>query len=86
MKITIDRNIIEVLPENTQEISSLETLWRILIDCVGESKKLTPIGEYIPGKNNLARFTIEGVDGGKTALSEQKSLDDGTYICTTCNK
>lgn len=49
-------------------------------------KKLTPIGEYIPEKNNLARFTIEGVDGGKTALSEQKSRDDGTYICTTCNK
>jgi len=86
MKITVDRNVVEVVPENPQETSSLETLWRILIDCVGESKKLAPIGEYIPAKDNLARFTIEGVPGGKTVLSEEKAPEDGTYICTTCNK
>ena len=86
MKITIDRNVVELVPDSEQETASLETLWRILIDCVGESKTLLPIGEYIPIKNNLARFTIEGVQGGKTVMSEQLSEEDCTYICAICNK
>jgi hypothetical protein len=86
MKITIDRNVVEFVPENAAETSSMETLWRILIDCVKETKNLTPIGEFIPTKQNLARFTIEGVPGGKTVMSEQVSEDDCTYICEVCNK
>lgn len=86
MKITIDRNVVEFIPESTAETSSMETLWRILIDCVNETKNLTPIGEFVPQKQNLARFTIEGVPGGKTVMSEQVSPDDCTYICEICNK
>lgn len=86
MKITIDRNVVELVPENAEETSSMETLWRILIDCVNETKNLTPIGEYVPVKQNLARFTIEGVPGGKTVVSDQLSDDDCTYICAICNK
>jgi hypothetical protein len=33
-----------------------------MIDCVKFNKKLVPVGEYIPEKNNLARFAIEGGD------------------------
>jgi hypothetical protein len=72
MKITIDRNVVEFVPENTAETTSMETLWRILIDCVNETKNLTPIGEFVPIKQNLARFTIEGVPGGKTVMSERR--------------
>ena len=86
MKVIIDKNIVEFSPENAQETSSMETLWRVIIDCVGDSKKLTPIGEYIPSKNNLVRFTIEGVAGGKTVMSEQTSATDCTYLCAVCNK
>ena len=86
MRIDIDKNVVELTPANEEETSALETLWRILIDCVGESKKLTPIGEYIPSKQNLARFTIEGVPGGKTIMSEQTSDSECTYLCTICNK
>lgn len=86
MKIAIDRNVVEFTPENESETKSLETLWRIMIDCVNETKKLTPIGEFIPAKNNLARFTIEGVPGGRTVLSDQVTTDDCTYICAICNK
>ncbi len=86
MRITIDRNVVDVAPDDAQETASLESLWRILIDCIGESKKLTPIGEFVPSKENIARFLIEGVPGGKTVFSEQVSADDTTYICTTCNK
>ncbi len=86
MKITIDKNVVELVPENNEETNSLESLWRILIDCVDTSKKMTPIGEYIPTKENLARFVIEGVPGGKTVLSEQKATEQATYMCITCNK
>ena len=86
MKITIDRNVVEFVPGSTAETSSMETLLRILIDCVNETKNLTPIGEFVPQKQNLARFTIEGVPGGKTVMSEQVSQEDCTYICEICNK
>ena len=86
MKITIDKNVVEFVPENTSETNSLETLWRILIDCVNETKNLTPIGVFVPTKQNLARFVIEGVPGGKTVMSEQVSEEDCTYLCEICNK
>jgi len=86
MKITIDKNVVEFVPENTAETTTMETLWRILIDCVKETKNLTPIGEYVPTKKNLARFVIEGVPGGKTVMSEQVSEEDCTYLCEICNK
>ena len=86
MKITIDKNVVEFVPESTSETNSMETLWRILIDCVNETKNITPIGEFVPTKQNLARFVIEGVPGGKTVMSEQVSPDDCTYICEVCNK
>nr|MBF0223780.1 hypothetical protein [Desulfobulbaceae bacterium] len=86
MKVIIDKNVVEFSPENGQETASMETLWRMIIDCAGESKKLTPIGEYIPSKQNLLRFTIEGVPGGKTVMSDQTSAADCTYLCAVCNK
>jgi hypothetical protein len=86
MKITIDKNVVEFVPESAAETSSMETLWRILIDCVKETKNMTPIGEFVPTKQNLARFVIEGVPGGKTVTSEQLSPEDCTYICEICNK
>ncbi|MBU0675104.1 MAG: hypothetical protein KJ950_10710 [Proteobacteria bacterium] len=86
MKISIDRNVVELHPENNQETADLEILWRILIDCANETKKLTPIGEYVPTKKNMARFTIEGVAGGLAAPSERTADEDSTYICMTCNK
>lgn len=86
MKIKVDRNVVEFSPENPQETSDLEILWRVIIDCMKDSKKLVPIGEYIPSKENLARFTIEGVPGGKTTWTEQKSASDAAYYCSICNK
>jgi len=86
MKIAIDKNVVEFKPENTSENQDLSTLWRIIIDCVQDSKSLTPIGEYIPGQSEVARFVIEGVPGGKTTFSEQVSAEEATYICATCNK
>ena len=66
MQINIDKNVVEFTPENKAETASMEVLWRVIIDCIKESKKLVPIGEYVPSKQNLARFVIEGTPGGKT--------------------
>lgn len=60
MKITIEKNLVEFVPEKESETAQLEKLWSTIVDCVKFNKKLTPIGEYVPQKSNTARFAIEG--------------------------
>jgi len=87
MKISVDKNVVEITPESEQETASLEVLWKIIIDCYGDNKKLVPMGQFVPGVNTLARFNIEGVTGGPTVYSEDKKAPkDETYYCDTCNK
>jgi len=87
MNISIDKNVVEITPESTQETESLNVLWRIIIDCYGNNKKLAPIGQFVPGIDKLARFNIEGIQGGPTVYSdEKKAPKDDTYYCSTCNK
>lgn len=85
MKIQIDKNVVEFVPENEQETASMETLWRVVVDCAADNKRMTAIGEYIPSKQNLARFVIEGVSAS-TVYTEDTAVEECTVICTTCNK
>ncbi len=59
MKIEIEKNLVELIPENDEESKSLERLWRIVVDCAKFNKKLVAVGEYIPGQSDRARFHIE---------------------------
>lgn len=59
MKISLDKTLVELTPENPQEVKELDALWKVIIDCVKFNKKLVPIGEYIPGSKEIARFNIE---------------------------
>lgn len=59
MKIEIEKNLVKLIPGNDQETQDVEKLWRILVGCVTDSKKLAPVGEYLPGKENVASFYIE---------------------------
>ncbi|MFH1092499.1 MAG: hypothetical protein V1742_13115 [Pseudomonadota bacterium] len=59
MKIRRDKNLVEFTPENERETKDLEALWNTIVDCARFNKKLVPVGEYVPVKNNLARFVIE---------------------------
>ncbi len=87
MKISVDRNVLEVTPENDQETASLDLLWKVVIDCNGNNKKIVPMGQFVPGYDNLARFHIEGIEGGVTTYSaEKKAAEDCTYFCDICNK
>lgn len=59
MKITRDKTLVEFKPETPEEEKDLDTLWKSIIDCVNTSKKLVPVGEYLPGQSAVARFNIE---------------------------
>lgn len=59
MKISVEKNVVEFVPDNENETQQLETLWNTIVDCVKFNKKLVPIGEYVPQKSNTARFAIE---------------------------
>lgn len=87
MKISVDRNVVEVIPESEQETASLDVLWKVVIDCYGNNKKLVPMGQFVPGIDKQARFNIEGIQGGATIFSEdKKASSDATYYCHICNK
>jgi len=87
MKINIDKNLVEFTPEKPDEKTNLEALWRLMVDCVRFNKKMVPVGEYIPGKNDFARFAIEGLDAGeKDDVPEIYVDDDCRTHCLTCNK
>jgi len=86
MKITIDKNVVEFKPDGPQETVEMEMLWRMVVDCVKFNKKMVPIGEYVPSKENLARFVIEGIPGGKTEWTDHEAATDDTYYCSICNK
>lgn len=87
MKILVDRNVVEITPESDQETAALDVLWKVVIDCYGNNKKLVPIGQFVPGIDKLARFNIEGIKGGATVYSpDKKAAKDDTYYCHICNK
>ena len=66
MKIRINQDIVEFTPENPAEKTELEALWIKMANCIGKTKRLEPMGTYIPSedkttlkvfpKKNLAQF------------------------------
>jgi hypothetical protein len=85
MKVAIDKNIVEFTMENPQETNDMEVLWRLLVDCVADNKRMEPIGEYIPAKSNVARFIMEGVSA-KTVYTDDQVQEECTVVCRICNK
>ena len=84
MDIRIDKTVVEFTPESEKETKQLEALWRIIIDCARFSRRMVPIGEYIPAQKNMARFAIEGETVSET--EEKFAQSEGRYVCLTCNK
>lgn len=88
MKVKTDKNLVEFTPENQEETESLVKLWRTVVDCVRFNKKLVPIGEFIPGQTELARFAIEGMEQASPSdgFPEVHVDNDCRCYCQTCNK
>jgi hypothetical protein len=59
MRIMINENIVSFKPENETETRDLTALWNLIVDCIRFNKKLVPIGEYVPIKENTAQFSVE---------------------------
>ena len=59
MKITKEKNLVEFTPESDEETKALSELWNVVVDCAKFNKKLVPVGEFVPEKEKIARFTIE---------------------------
>ena len=84
MDIRIDKNVVEFTPDSDKETKQLEELWRVIVDCARFSRKMVPIGEYLPAQQNMARFAIEGEK--VTETQEKFAQSEGRYVCLTCNK
>ncbi len=59
MKIEFEGTLIKMIPENDREKSELDLLWKRVVSCIKEDKKLVPVGEYIPGIKEIAYFNME---------------------------
>jgi len=87
MKMEIIKSRVLLTPENAEEKAKLETLWKVLIDCVDSSRKLVPIGEYVPQKGDTtASFHIEGIEADETVYAAVKVAEDTGVYCKICNK
>lgn len=88
MKIDIDRSRVSLTPETAEEAAKLEAVWRLLVECIGDSRKLVPIGEYLPHKSadQCATFHIEGMDADDPAVVEVRVAVHSQVHCRICNK
>ena len=59
MQIKIENDLVELIPDGDTETKQLSALWDTIVDCVKFNKKLVPVGEFIPGTTEQARFSIE---------------------------
>lgn len=87
MQINFEKNVVEFYPEDPEEKAKIETLWRMMIDCNGDAKKLVPIGDYEPQKNHkAAMFFIEGLEKKDEGPVEIRVDKDCICHCRNCNK
>ncbi len=58
-----------------------------MVDCVGDSRKLVPVGEFVPQKSDKgASFYIEGLEPQDSSFAEVKVDAQTQVYCKTCNK
>ena len=87
VKIDIDKGKVTLFPEKPEEKAKVEAIWRVLVECMGDSRKLVPIGEYVPQKSSGgASFQIEGLEPGESSYVEVKVDQESEVYCQTCNK
>ncbi len=87
MKIRINKDMVEFIPEHAAETAELEALWIKMGNCVGQTKSLQPVGTYVPGEKNVAMFHIEGLSKEEAdAIPVIRAPYDTDVYCVTCNK
>jgi len=59
MKIEFEGTLVKLRPETAEEGTQLDRLWKVVVGCVAEGKKLVPVGQYLPGTTPTANFNVE---------------------------
>ena len=86
MKIRIEKDIVEMIPEHAAEKAELEALWVKMGNCVGDTKFLQPIGTFLPSEDRSAKFHSEGLTKQEAdAVPEIRAPYDTDVYCVTCN-
>ena len=87
MKIRMDKDIAEFIPESAAEAVELEALWIKMGNCVGGTKQLEPMGVYVRGTDKSARFHIEGLTEEEAKAGPQVLAPYDTDVyCYICNR
>ena len=87
MKVKMDKAVVEFIPENAIETSQLEALWIKMGNCVGETKRLEPMGVYVRTENKSAKFHIEGLSAEETkSIPQVLAPYDTDVYCYICNR
>ena len=87
MKIRIDKDIVEIIPEHASEAAELEALWIKMGNCTGGTKRLEPMGTYMKSEDKSAKFHIEGLTAEeiKAQPTVLAPYDTDVY-CYVCNR
>ena len=87
MKIRIDKDVVEMIPEHAAEAAELEALWIKMGNCLGDTKRLQPIGTYVASQDRAALFHIGGLTKQEAnAVPEVRAPYDTDVYCVTCTK
>ena len=87
MKIRINKDLVEFIPEHAAEKAELEALWVKMGNCLGDNKRLTPVGTFVPAVDRAAVFHIDGLSEQEAnAVPEIRAPYDTDVYCVTCNK
>ena len=87
MKIRIDKDVVEMIPEHAAERAELEALWIKMGNCLGGTKSMQPIGTYVPSHDRSALFHIGGLTQQEAnTVPEVRAPYDTAVYCVTCNK
>ena len=87
MKIRLNKDVVEFTPENDAEAVELEALWIKMGNCVGNTKRLEPMGVYVRVENKSAKFHIEGLSAEEVSeIPQVLAPYDTDVYCYICNR
>ena len=79
MKIRMDKDIVEIIPEHAAEAAELEALWIKMGNCTG--------GTYMKSEDKSAKFHIEGLTAEEVkAQPTVLAPYDTDVYCYICNR
>ena len=87
MKIRMDKDIVQCVPDNEAEAVALEALWIKMGNCVGGTKHLEPMGVYVRDQDKAAKFHIEGLTESEVKENPVVLAPYDTDVyCSICNR